>query len=452
MSERTDPGPGSTATKVDSSTTKSVRDQPKRPGTRTSVRVRDADLDDAAAADPGPETPTPVSEADGTGETESSPDSTGPEPDSSTPERPAPELVKADRVERFLVRPVPKPVHGLREENSGVLTVEAPSETPEPAGSTPALAVVAAASSSAVEITTPSPPKPLSPIAQLLELPGRLVNAVLEVFDFTSYANSPSLPIGLGPINDLIFGAFREVERLLGLWQTPPVQPVIPTLTYTGPTTRPTPTVAQFLNASAAGYVLGSTPGGLVPFTVDGFQMSSTNIFSGMVGKAWVTPEGQVIIAYQGTTGGTNLLFNPLITITQIDRRPAGGLHGHHAAGVPRRPAIRQQRVQAEAALQGYTSDDIFVTGHSLGGWEAQFVAQQTGLAGIGFEAPGINTVVDGQRCRLEVRQRRDLRQLRAVHVHRSAWAATVHAALRARRGQQAALRSDRDDRRSRCR
>jgi pimeloyl-ACP methyl ester carboxylesterase len=52
--------------------------------------------------------------------------------------------------------------------------------------------------------------------------------------------------------------------------------------------------------------------------------------------------------------------------------------------------------VRAEAALQGYSSDDIFVTGHSLGGWQAQYVAQQTGLAGIGFEAPGINTTVPG--------------------------------------------------------
>ena len=37
--------------------------------------------------------------------------------------------------------------------------------------------------------------------------------------------------------------------------------------------------------------------------------------------------------------------------------------------------------MQAEAAEQGYGDDRIFVTGHSLGGWEAEFVAQQTGLA-----------------------------------------------------------------------
>lgn len=241
----------------------------------------------------------------------------------------------------------------------------------------------------------PAPPQPLSPIAELLEVPGRVVNAVLQVFGFATSANMPVSPITFAPINDAIFGAFRELERHLGLWQTPAPQPVVPTMTYTGDTTRPTPTVAQFLNASAAGYVLGSTPGGLVPLTVDGFQMSSTNVFSGMVGKAWVTPEGQVIIAYQGTTGGSHLLFNPLITIAQVLADLQVVFTGTTPLAFHDALDFAEQ-VRAEAALQGYSDEDIFVTGHSLGGWEAQYVAQQTGLAGVGFEAPGINTVVPG--------------------------------------------------------
>ena len=52
--------------------------------------------------------------------------------------------------------------------------------------------------------------------------------------------------------------------------------------------------------------------------------------------------------------------------------------------------------MEAAAAEQGYSTSDIFVTGHSLGGWEAEYVAQQTGLGGIGFESPGINTTVPG--------------------------------------------------------
>lgn len=246
-----------------------------------------------------------------------------------------------------------------------------------------------------VQTLTPVAPQPLSPLAELLTFPARLVNAVLQVLDLTATANRPDRPHGLQPINDLIFGAFREIERLLGLHRPPPPQPEIPTLTYTGPVTRPTPTVAQLLNASTAGYVLGSTPGGLVPFTVNGFQLASTNIFSGMVAKTWVTPEGQLIIAYQGTTGGSHLLFNPLITISQIlaDLQViftrTTPLAFYHALSFA-------DRVQAAAASQGYSSEDIFVTGHSLGGWEAQFVAQQTGLAGIGFEAPGMNTRTPG--------------------------------------------------------
>ena len=245
-----------------------------------------------------------------------------------------------------------------------------------------------------VEVTTPSPPQPLSPIAQLLELPGRLINAVLQALGFTASASHPPVPNGLGPINDLIFGAFRELERLIGLHR-PVVVPEVPTLTYDGPTSSLSPTVAQFLNASAAAYVLGGTPGGLVPFTVNGFQLSKTNLFTGMVAKTWVTPEGQVIIAYQGTTGGSHLLFNPLITISQI----LADIQVIFTRTTP--PAFYDalrfaDRVLVEAALQGYTADNVFVTGHSLGGWEAQFVAQQLGLAGIGFEAPGINTRTPG--------------------------------------------------------
>ncbi|MFS0896841.1 hypothetical protein [Mycolicibacterium litorale] len=270
------------------------------------------------------------------------------------------------------------------------------STDPPTAADTEATApALAAGTSSVVDPPTPTPPQPLSPIAELLEAPGRLVNAVLQAFGFTASANSPESPIDLAPINDLVFGAFRELERQLGLWRTPAPQPVVPTLTYTGPTTRPTPTVAQFLNASAAGYVLGSTPGGLVPLTVDGFQMSSTNVFSGMVGRVWATPEGQLIIAYQGTTGGSHLLFNPVITVAQVLADLQVVFTGTTPLAFYDALEFAEQ-VRAEAALQGYDDEDIFVTGHSLGGWEAQFVAQQTGLAGIGFEAPGMNTVVPG--------------------------------------------------------
>ncbi|SRX78517.1 hemolysin-type calcium-binding protein [Methylobacterium nodulans ORS 2060] [Mycolicibacterium parafortuitum] len=310
-----------------------------------------------------PETAVPETAADGSGADSAVPEDT--DATVAAPEPPAPSVVSL-----------------------------APAKPHRAYADEPTSALAAVSTVAPVEITTPSPPQPLSPIAQLLELPGRLINAVLQALGFTASANHPPVPNGLGPINDLIFGAFRELERLIGLHR-PVVVPEVPTLTYDGPTTSLSPTVAQFLNASAAAYVLGGTPGGLVPFTVNGFQLSKTNLFTGMVAKTWVTPEGQVIIAYQGTTGGSHLLFNPLITISQI----LADMQVIFTRTTP--PAFYDalrfaDRVLVEAAMQGYTADNVFVTGHSLGGWEAQFVAQQLGLAGIGFEAPGINTRTPG--------------------------------------------------------
>jgi len=197
------------------------------------------------------------------------------------------------------------------------------------------------------------------------------------------------------PFNDLLFAVFRETEKWFRLDRTPPPQPAIPEVTYDGPPTGTTPTVAQFLNASASAYGLGTTPEGLVPFTVNGFQLASANILSGMAARAWVTADGQIVIAYQGTTGGTNLLFNPLIAGAQLFT----DLQVVFTSKTPRafHDALRfAERVRAAAESQGYDADDIFVTGHSLGGWEAQYVAQQLGLPGVSFEAPGMNTTVEG--------------------------------------------------------
>lgn len=265
---------------------------------------------------------------------------------------------------------------------------------PKSAVSTVPLTAKVAAVSSTTK-TTPEPPEPLSPIAKIAELPGRIVNTVLQVLDITVSANGPKSPIDLAPINNALFAAFREIEGQLGLTKTPAAQPVPPTMVYNGPTTGKTPTVSQFLNAATAAYVWGGTPGDLKPFVVDGKQMESTNVLTGMSGKAWVTPDGQIIIAYQGTTGGTNLLHNPLIAISQVvtdtqviftDTTPQAFTDA----------VDFEQEVEAAAIEQGYRKEDIFVTGHSLGGWEAAYVAQQTGVGGIGFESPGLNSTVPG--------------------------------------------------------
>ena len=243
--------------------------------------------------------------------------------------------------------------------------------------------------------TTAGAPGPLSPLAKIIAAPARIINAVLQALDLTASSTGPKSPINFAPLDEAVFAAFRRLESALGLDKVPAVAPVAPTETYKGPTTTKTPTVAQFLDAAAAEYVLGGIPGGLAPFTVNGVQMTSTRVISGESARVWVTPDKQIVIAYQGTTGGTNLLADPLITVAQvIDDIQAGTTDTTPKAFTD--ALTFEQQVQAAATAQGYSAGDIFVTGHSLGGWEAEYVAQQTGLDGIGFESPGISTTVAG--------------------------------------------------------
>ncbi|MBB3173555.1 putative esterase [Endobacter medicaginis] len=149
-----------------------------------------------------------------------------------------------------------------------------------------------------------------------------------------------------------------------------------------------TPTVTEFLNAAISEYVIGGVPAGMTPFTVGGQQMTYYDTLTGAVAHAWVSAEHQVVISYAGTTGGENLLLNPLLT--------AGGLisdlqiYSQQVSTAQTESLAFARSVIAAANAQGYANSQIFVTGHSLGGIEASYVAQQTGLGGIAFEATGI--------------------------------------------------------------
>ncbi|MDR3660557.1 MAG: hypothetical protein P4L86_09185 [Mycobacterium sp.] len=298
--------------------------------------------------------------------------------------------------------PTPKPATAVNPAPATAVGTSTPAAakpaTATPGPTAPAIRTAALAvttNNTPTTTTTPVPPQPLSPIAQIIQLPGRIINTVLQVLDLTVSASGPQSPFNWSPVSEALFAAFRGIEDFLGLSKTPTSVPVVPTLTYTGPTTGNTPTVSQFLDAAAGEYVLGGQPGGLQPFTVNGFQLQTFNPLSGAVGKAWVTPTGQVIIAYQGTTGGTNLLFHPLIAISQI----FADMQLIFTNTTPQAfwdSLAFEKQVETAAVAQGYSTNDIFVTGHSLGDWEAQFVAQQTGLGGIGFEGPGLNTSVPG--------------------------------------------------------
>lgn len=258
------------------------------------------------------------------------------------------------------------------------------------ASDTPVTATVRTAAVEATVVT----PEPISPIAEIAALPGRIVNAVLQVLGFTTSASAGQSPFSPAPIADLIFAVFRRIEEIVGL-HAPVVLPVPPAMVYEGPLDIPTPTVKQFLDAATTEYVLGATPGGMVPFTVNGWPLTSLHLETGSDASVWVTPQGQIIIAYSGTTGGTNLLVNPLIAITQIITDLEAGLGSTTPLAFTQALSFAEA-VKVQAALQGYSTDDVFVTGHSLGAWQAQYVAQQIGLNGIGFEGPGLNTVVPG--------------------------------------------------------
>lgn len=148
------------------------------------------------------------------------------------------------------------------------------------------------------------------------------------------------------------------------------------------------PTVSQFLNASNSTYTLAGNPEGLTPFLHDGRQLAISDQFSGMAAKVWQTADQQVVIAFQGTSGGDNIFLNPTANIGQIgaDIQSASG-----TISQAQKDALAFTRfVVHEAGERGIDTNNIFVTGHSLGGMEASYVAQQTGLGGIAFESTGL--------------------------------------------------------------
>jgi hypothetical protein len=255
--------------------------------------------------------------------------------------------------------------------------------------------VSTAAVSTAAVITAPSTPAAVSPITTILSLPASIANAVLGFFGIQTASGTTPTPISPAPLVQAVFAVFREIENIAGLDTPPAVQPALTSETFTGSLTTPTPTVAEFLDAATTEYTLGGQPGGLTPFTVNGVPVTDTNDITGTAAQVWVTPQNQIIIAYSGTTGGTNLLFNPLIAVTEVLDDAQQIFTQTTPPAFPDALNFEQQ-VQAEAAEQGYSPNSIFVTGHSLGGWEAEYVAENTGLGGIGFESLGLNTTVPG--------------------------------------------------------
>jgi hypothetical protein len=285
----------------------------------------------------------------------------------------------------------------LARPSSSVNTDTAPATTPPAAHAAPVTTTVAAAATvSTAAVSTPaSAPAAVSPMASIMTLAAHIAETVLGFFGIQTASGTTPTPISPAPLAQLLFAVFREIEGIAGLDSPPTVQPALISETFTGSLTTVTPTVAEFLDAATAEYVLGGQPSGLRPFTVNGVPVTYTNDLTGTSAQVWVTPQKQIIIAYSGTTGGTNLLFDQLIAVTQVLGDTQYALTLTAPAALP--DALRfAQQVQAEAAQQGYAPNSIFVTGHSLGGLEAEYVAENTGLGGIGFESLGLTTTVPG--------------------------------------------------------
>lgn len=149
-----------------------------------------------------------------------------------------------------------------------------------------------------------------------------------------------------------------------------------------------TPTVSEFINIAHSGYVLTGNPEGVKPFQINGKQLAIQDVSTGMAAKVWVTSENQVVISYQGTSGGDSGILNPLLIPTQVANDVQ--ISNQQVSDAQKSALQFAQYAVHEAEKQGYNTNDIFVTGHSLGGSEASYVAQQTGLGGIAFESTGI--------------------------------------------------------------
>jgi Ca2+-binding RTX toxin-like protein len=138
-------------------------------------------------------------------------------------------------------------------------------------------------------------------------------------------------------------------------------------------------------------YVDGPTalPFGYSFLTSDGAPLIDYNPCTGFYGAALVSTTGQIAITFEGTNLGT---ANHIFTFAQI-LDDFDIVYGKVAPAFTSAYDFTEQVIQDVEQEDGSTAaSDIFLTGHSLGGAEAEYVAQQTGLPGTTFGAPGIAT------------------------------------------------------------
>lgn len=140
------------------------------------------------------------------------------------------------------------------------------------------------------------------------------------------------------------------------------------------------PSMTDFLEAANAVYSQNTslTPG-LTPLLFS----PSSELSDGFYAEAFLDSTGQVIIAFEGT--------NPTL-LTPYGRGTLSADLSLFLGGTPQALTDAVTFAEQVIAADGSSANGIYVTGHSLGGAEAEEVDATLGLGGVTFGAPGITT------------------------------------------------------------
>lgn len=141
------------------------------------------------------------------------------------------------------------------------------------------------------------------------------------------------------------------------------------------------PTLSTFAAAASSSYHTGtSSVAGLSVFTdASGSPLTITSA-NGCTATAYQDSSGHVIIAFQGTSTSIQDNLDSQIMGDQAPSTIAGFADAMNFT----------KTVEDAATSKGVLSSDISVTGHSLGGALAEYVASQTGLPGVSFAGCGV--------------------------------------------------------------
>ena len=145
--------------------------------------------------------------------------------------------------------------------------------------------------------------------------------------------------------------------------------------------------VGTFINVANWTYSQGSDPlpDGLTFLTDKDQRLELYDAGTGFYGAALLTQQNQVIVGFEGTnlyTGDATFTAAQLIDDAAISA-------GLDAPSYATALSFTQSAIKV-AADKGIGAGDMFITGHSLGGAEAQYVAAQLDLPGVTFGGPGI--------------------------------------------------------------